>query len=390
MNSYKSRLEGVTNRQSKRKKRIGSSDILRKFKQKNGDRTQVCWVILYQHTFFLLGMYTTPLRLMARRAPFLSPVPTRLYRNTAALMGKRWSAAKTLQRAYRRSRMAHRGRMASRWGAAAAGVIGGYTAPRGKQLSKFAKPMRRRIKPATVNSRAREVIDSASHSLGFLYVNPVRFPQKGTLTDQRRFDTIFTKGIKICHQWNLPRAGDKTIECHFALIQIKSPPPLTGVIGTEAQKWGADTIKQYIANDFFRRQEANTTSIATDPYPRTRPFNDYEPGTSTPWDFGKNCLPMSQERKTVLFHKTFTLFQRYAGGLSEGGKHWYKKMDMYIPVNKKMEFLTEVDTFGKYPLVFLFWCNPKTRDDMPIPLPAVPQEIVQEEFRHKVFIGTGS
>jgi len=231
----------------------------------------------------------------------------------------------------------------------------------------------RRVRSARQQANGQEVINAPSGTptnIGQLNIRLLELAKFGTTEpNRRRSNRIHISGIKYCWQFHnmlrplsTPPLPGMSLDVHFAAVQLRG--------SSNSGNWTSAEALAHISPFFFRE----FSQVTADNDTRSRAFNNYVTGSE--YDFGKSCLSLATERMTVLFHKKFPLFARYGTsddgiGLSEQG-HWYRKVEGYMKLNKTFSFASNTDTVGTYPIVWIWWCNPLTSDNMPTVAQAFP------------------
>lgn len=223
-----------------------------------------------------------------------------------------------------------------------------------------------------------QFIPDSITTLGTLNQNVVVIANRsGDRPNERRNNQIWLSGIKYCYVFNTLKQGlnapAMNLDVHFACVQLTGSPSVTG-------QWGANEILNKIQDQFFRER----TSNPADPDQRTRQFNQALDGSN--YDFMKTCGSLASDDFTVLFHKTFPLYARYnTTQIPEGGKTYRRKFESYMKINKKFSFFNNTSTTGVHPIVFLYWCNPLTRDEWPTPFAVNPNRYLAIEARLQIY-----
>jgi hypothetical protein len=221
-------------------------------------------------------------------------------------------------------------------------------------------------------------IPDGQTTVGILNTYPVPISARsGDRPNERRNNQIWLSGIKYCWVFNtLKQALNQpsiNLDVHFACVQITGSPAVTG-------QWGNNEILLKIQDQFFRERTSNTG----DPDQRTRQFNQATDGSA--YDFLKTCGSLASDDFTVLFHKSFPLYARYnTTQIPEGGKTYRRKIEGYMKINKKFSFFNNTSQVGIHPIVFIYWCNPLTRDEWPTAYTVNPNRYLATESRIQVY-----
>lgn len=217
------------------------------------------------------------------------------------------------------------------------------------------------------------LLTSQNLGLASLQVTPINIADKSLDLEDRTNIAVRLSGIKICetwtHQFNGDEAFGSTLDCHWALCQLKSP-----LDGTSNVTISLD-IRQYIEGDFFRG--------SSNKLDRERSF--LQPGPNSLWQYYHNCLPLNTERFNVLTHKKFTLTAQSTNSVATGA--WFHKIDKYFPIRRNFVFKENADNFGKLPFFIVRWCNTVSRQDYPSD-PTTNTPVVWH-LRHKTYYRDG-
>jgi len=296
----------------------------------------------------------------------------------------RYVAARRIQRGWKASgaymaRRAVSGFITNRWARQGAARL----IQRGYRKFKARSRAANQIISARVQSPAYENLNFQGLTLGFLDTEPMPMPVHGIGTDKRKSTTIMLSGIKYCWQFSHAIKGSAAqtypnipYAVHFALLQVKRP-------NQGKASWNNEDLFNYIQSSFFRIQlGTDGEQVQLDPDARTRPFQNYD--ANSPFDFGKNCLPIAKDKLNVLFHKKFTLNPRYGVGVAEGFARATRFFDGYIKINKPFSFYGVDDRLGKNPFVFVSWANTLFRADHPATINTT-QVVVNFDYKNKVY-----
>lgn len=163
--------------------------------------------------------------------------------------------------------------------------------------------------------------------------------------------TCDVRGYKICREFyfngffaNTTQLGP--VEVHYAIIQWKCPISQASVDALLPEK-------------FFRASYYND-KMGEDFGLVGSPSNAY-PLAGDPWLMKLNCLAMNPNNGyNIITHKKRVIApiingDRPAGGKGYGGNCW--KIDMWLPIGKKMELEDKNTARWKYPLYEVYWVN---------------------------------
>jgi hypothetical protein len=205
---------------------------------------------------------------------------------------------------------------------------------------------RRRMAP-TAPSVGKSVQDLTSTletnvTIETLYKDTLIAPSQPTSSNEynvRDKAIVYYSGFKICRVFELI-ATQLWVEVHYAIIQWRK------------DSYQTDTTDMKVG--FFR-----DTSAVTSGESRTSDFDDVI-GART-YNHKYACLPMNPNKKyRIITHKRFLLCPRQA---TAGGMRHCKKIQMWVPVKKRMNFATRDAIQPDTPFDEVWWYTTRTQTD---------------------------
>lgn len=150
---------------------------------------------------------------------------------------------------------------------------------------------------------------------------------------------VYYKGFHICRMF-VNNNASVWLEVHYAIVQWR--------------KDAYDPSNVNLKEDFFR-----DTSAVAGGNKRTSDFEDVV-GTRL-FDFKYSCLKMNPNKKyRIITHKRFILSPRQT---TSGDRKYARKIDMYLPVKKRMNFATRDAIQPDAPFEEIYWYTARSAVD---------------------------
>lgn len=234
----------------------------------------------------------------------------------------------------------------------------------------------RRSQPSAPRvNRTSEFITSQQELLAhaFLNIRPIEIASSTSEIGERQQIVSHVKGMRLCDSFYNTTDNNlfRTVEVHWALCQIKCPLENFVENNRAAQ---AAAIKDYISDAFFR--DSRQTQTAPGSQARSSPFVDQP----TDYPFRYLCLPLNTDRFNVITHKRFRLVTKSPESSANG--RWFKKLDRYFKVSKRMPFFNERDIYGKYPFFVATWYTTIAEEDYSSTLGAFVAHNFRDQLIH--------
>lgn len=210
----------------------------------------------------------------------------------------------------------------------------------GKVFKSFRKRLLPTKKQGSNAIQEPNVFGSTPITMGTLFVQPIVQPSlvtSGSELAGRTSESIFTKGFKICRQFNYTSIAGSAIDVgpivvHWALLQYDDTrtPPSAAAISTR----------------FFRSAQSATQ--------RSVDFLSYN--ISSPWQMGMNCMAINpDEQVRVLTRRKKILYAEPHGGTQISKSTWF--MNKYYTQKKLQRRITTTAANVEQPIVEVYWYN---------------------------------
>lgn len=210
---------------------------------------------------------------------------------------------------------------------------------------------------ATENIKQNQVRDVNLRTLDLAFL-----PNPAPATNPADFNvrekaTCYYSGYKICRVFeNRGTSFGSIFTVNYAIIQFNRGFISEYESGNEPTETA--TLEE-VKKNFFRNNLDKTT--------RTENFQDASTGGSSLWDMTYDCRPMNPNKNyKIIFRKKFTLYPRAAsGGERQRLNHSFKRIEMYLPVKKRMGFQDRFSNLCNTPFAEIWWTNSRSPADWP-------------------------
>lgn len=276
-------------------------------------------------------------------------IATDIYSNVMKNRQKYASAARKIQRAFRKAKKSRRARMQP------SARASGKAVEQAKMVS-------------SDNVRLRTLT-------GNYMPNPQPSSDAGDFNVRER-SSCYYSGYKVCRVFeNRGTAFEDVYTVNYCIVQMNRG--FVGDVGAGGEKSEAEVLTDMRENFFRNNLETNT---------KVQDFQNAATVGTTLWDMTYDCRPMNPNKGyKIIFRKKFTLYPRAISGGERGVlRHNFKKFEFYMPIKKRMQFQTKNSSICNTPFFEVYWYNTRSPEDWPSSNPGSITD-VKTYTHHKLY-----